>query len=317
MIPATVLGVTIHFFPYSPRWLALADRADECITSLAKLRRLPSTDPRVQAEFRGILLETAVQRALNEKRHPGITGAKLELTSWLDLLCQRRNWRRTIVACGVTFFQQFMGINAFIYYAPTLFQSIGQTAEMALVLSGVFNVLQLVAVLACVLLIDNLGRRPLAIFGGFGAAAAYIIIAVLSALYSNNWAAHVAAGWACVAMSFLFIIIFGLSYSPLGWALPPEVYTNTSRSRGVGLATSVGWLGNFIVGISTPPMIASIGYGTYLFYAAFCLLAGLWAVFLLPETRGRTLEELDGLFGDASGCEEREIMRATVMVPGK
>ncbi|KAL2830158.1 hexose carrier protein [Aspergillus pseudoustus] len=306
MIPATVLGVTIHFFPYSPRWLALADCADECVASQAKLHRLPSTDPRVQAEFWGILLETTVQRALNEKRHPAITGAKLDIISWLDLLRLR-----------VTFFQQFMGVNAFIYYALALFQSIGQTAEMSLVLSGVFNVLQLVAVLVCILLIDNLDRRPLAIFGGFGAASAYIIIAVLSALYSDNRAAHVAAGWAGVAMSFLFIIVFGAFYSSLGWALPPEVYTNTSRARGVGLATSVGWLGNFIVGISTPPMIASIGYGTYLFYAALCLLAGLWAVFLLPETRGKTLKELDKLFGDESGREERELMRATVMVAGK
>ncbi|KAL3450482.1 general substrate transporter [Aspergillus insuetus] len=315
MIPATVLGVTIHFFPYSPRWLALADRADDCIASLAKLRRLSPTDPRVQAEYRGILLETTVQRTLNERRHPGMTGTKLELISWLDLF-RRRNWRRTVVACGVTFFQQFSGINAFIYYAPTLFQSLGQTAEMSLVLSGVFNVLQLVAVLACVLLIDNLGRRPLAILGGFGTASAYIIIAALSRVYSSDWAANVAAGWACVAMSFLFIVIFGLSYSPLGWALPPEVYTNTSRSRGVGLATSVGWLSNFIVGVSTPPMLASIGFGTYLFYAAFCLLAGLWAVFLLPETRGKTLEELDEIFGDASGREERELMRASVVGGG-
>lgn len=200
---------------------------------------------------------------------------------------------------------------------------------MALIMSGVFNVLQLVAITVCFLIIDVVGRRPLAIFGGFGTAIAYTIISVLAGLYSDDWSSHSSAGWACVAMAFVFILIYGASYAPLGWALPPEVYTTSSRSKGVALSTCTNWLCNFIIGVAVriafsshrtyptnssqvPPMMADIGWGTYVFFAFWCLVAGFWAVFLLPETMGKTLEQIDELFGDLSGQEEREIMREAV-----
>ena len=179
---------------------------------------------------------------------------------------------------------------------------------MSLILSGIFNVLQLVAVVVCFFIIDRVGRKPLAIIGGYGTCLCYIVIAILSGLYSKDWDEHTSAGWACVAMAFLFILVFGVSYSPLGWALPPEVFPNALRSKGVGLAVCVNWLSNFTVGIATPPMLQSIGYGAYVFFACFCGMAGLWATFLVPETKGKTLEQIDELFGDTSGYEERAML---------
>ncbi|THX35936.1 hexose carrier protein, partial [Aureobasidium pullulans] len=202
---------------------------------------------------------------------------------------------------------------AFIYYAPTLFESIGQSSEMALILSGIFNVLQLVAVAICFFIIDKVGRRPLAIFGGFAACIPYGIIAILSGLYDDSWITHKAEGWAAVAMAFLFIMIYGVSYSPLGWCLPSEVFPNALRSKGVAVSTATVWLCNFIVGVATPPMIENIGFGTYVFFAVFCFLAGVWAYFLVPETRGRTLEQMDEAFGDTSGQEEKELMKQAAL----
>ncbi|KAF7159506.1 hypothetical protein CNMCM5623_004844 [Aspergillus felis] len=311
MVSATLLGVCIHLFPYSPRWLALVNRRRDCLLSLTKLRNLPSTDERVQAEYHGILAEIEFQRRVEERKYPGIKGWKLELYSWADLL-RKKNWRRTSVGVGVTFFQQFSGINAFIYYAPTLFRSLGQSNEMSLILAGVFNILQLVGVFVCIVTIDKVGRRPLAIIGGFGCAICYIIIAILSGLYSHNWPAHLEAGWACVAFAFCFILVFGLSYSPLGWALPSEVFTTSTRSKGVALCTCVNWLANFIVGVATPPMMETQGYRTYIFFTVWCFLAGVWALLLVPETKGKTLEEMDEVFGDLQGLEESELMRTAV-----
>jgi hypothetical protein len=77
----------------------------------------------VQAEFHGIMAEVNFQKLAQQKRHPGISGIKLELALWADLF-KRKYWRRTAVGVGVAFFQQFSGINAFIYYAPTLFTSV-------------------------------------------------------------------------------------------------------------------------------------------------------------------------------------------------
>ncbi|KAF4242120.1 hypothetical protein CNMCM8980_000448 [Aspergillus fumigatiaffinis] len=192
MVTATALGLGIHFFPYSPRWLALVNRHDDCLRSLTKLRGFPSNDDRVQAEFQGIIAEITFQKFIQAKRHPEATAFKLEFLSWLDLF-SRKSWKRTAVGAGVGFFQQFSGINAFIYYAPALFQALGQSSEQSLILS--------------------------AIYGGFACAAAYTVIAVLSGLYSADWKSHLAAGWGAVAMAFVFILAFGVSYSPLGWGL--------------------------------------------------------------------------------------------------
>ncbi|KIN09098.1 hypothetical protein OIDMADRAFT_108444 [Oidiodendron maius Zn] len=308
MVCATILGVAIHFFPYSPRWLTLVGRNEECLASLSKLRGLPPTDRRVQKEFKGIVAEVEFNKIILGKRHPGASAFKLEVLSWLDLF-DRKMWRRTVVGCGVCFFQQFSGINAFIYYAPTLFRSIGQPPEKALILSGVFNILQLVAVAICFVIIDKVGRRPLAIVGGFGSCICYIVIAAVAGIYSKDWSANPAAGWAAVAMAFCFIMVYGVSYSPLGWSLPPEVFPNSKRAKGVALAVCVNWLSNFTVGIATPPMLQTIGYGTYIFFAVFCGLSGFWAVFLVPETKGKTLEQMDLMFGDNSGEEEKDFMR--------
>jgi MFS family permease len=180
---------------------------------------------------------------------------------------------------------------------------------MSLILSGVFNILQLVAAAACFLIIDNVGRRPLAIFGGFGTFACYTIIAALSGVYEDDWPSNKAAGWACVAMAFLFIIIFGLSFSPLGWTLPAEVFPTSCRSKGVALSVATCWLSNFIIGVAVPPMIESLRFGTYVFFACFCFASGIFSYFLIPETKGKTLEEMDAAFGDTGGAEGRQVMK--------
>ncbi|ETS77437.1 hypothetical protein PFICI_11311 [Pestalotiopsis fici W106-1] len=308
IISALILGGMIQLFPYSPRWLAMQDRHEECLQSLCQLRKLPDTDDRVQAEYRGILAEVKFQVVMLERRHPGVRGLKLEIVQWLDLFAIKR-WRRTAVGVGVCFFQQFQGINAFIYYAPTLFRSIGQSDDMSLILSGIFNALQIVGVCIAFVLIDKIGRRPLAIGGGLGNMTCFVVIAALVGTYEGIWADHTSAGWACVVMAFLFIIVFGASYSSLGWALPPEVFPVGIRSKGVAFAVAINWISNFTVGVVTPPMIESIGYGTYIFFACFCGLAAIWAYLLVPETMNKTLEQMDEAFGDLSGHEEQEVMR--------
>ncbi|KAK7219510.1 hypothetical protein V2G26_007513 [Clonostachys chloroleuca] len=296
------MGAPLYISEIAPR------TSVDSLISLSKLRRLPETDERVQAEYKSIVAEVEFQRLMQEAKHPGVSGLKFEVLLWLDLF-DGKNWRRVVVGCGVCFFQQFSGINAFIYYAPTLFQSIGQDYEMSLILSGIFNILQLVAVAICFVIIDKVGRKPLAIVGGFGSALCYIVIAALAGVYSKSWSSNPAAGWACVAMAFLFIIVYGVSYSPLGWALPPEVFSTSTRAKGVALSVCVNWLANFVIGIATPPMVESIGFGAYVFFAVFCALSGFWAWFLVPETMGKTLEQMDEVFGDTSGQEEQDMMR--------
>ena len=266
LVTATILGVNIHFFTYSPSWLAIRHRPDDGLQSPTKSRRLPSDDYRVRTEYQEIVTEVRFQKIIQERVHPGTRGVKREVWPWLDLF-RKKNWCCLMVGCGVCFFQQSSRINAFIYCAPTLFGGIGQTRQMARSLYGIFNILQLVAVAVCFESIDHVHHRPLAIWGGLGCCGAYVVIAILSGLYGNDWGSLTSAGWACVAMAFVFILIFGMSYSPLGWALLPEVFPNSSRPKGVALPVTTDRISNFISGTVNPPMLASIGHGTYIFFA--------------------------------------------------
>lgn len=211
------------------------------------------------------------------------------------------------------FFQQFSGINAFIYYAPTLFTNLGQTPSLALIMSGIFNILQLVAVSICFAIIDKVGRRPLAIFGSIGETTCYLIMTALSGLYSSNWPSHQNAGWATAAVVLHFILIYGVSYSLLGWALPAEVFTTTTRSKGVALSVCVCWLSNFVVAIAIPPMLEKSGCRTYVFFSVMCALASVWAVLIVSETKRKSLREIDDIFGDVQGGEEQQLMRQVMV----
>ncbi|RGP64185.1 hypothetical protein FSPOR_8003 [Fusarium sporotrichioides] len=309
MVCSTILGIGIHFFPYSPRWLALVNRSDDVLASLERLHRLPRTHSRVQQEHASICHEITIQKLMQERCHPGVTGFKLEILCWGDLF-KKSSWHRTSIAVGVAFFQQLSGNNAFIYYAPTLFQSLGQSSEMSLVMSGVFNMLQLVAVTVYFFIIDKIGRRPLAIWGSIGGGTAWGIMAVLVGVFNGKWGSYLAAGWAAVAMAFCFILIYVVSYALLGWALPTEVFPNSSRSKGVALATATVWLFNFVVGVATPLMIESIGFGVYILFGPWCLLAAVWAFFLVPETKAKTLEQIDQVFGDHAAQEDLMMIRS-------
>lgn len=180
-------------------------------------------------------------------------------------------------------------------------------------MSGVFNILQLIAVAICFVIIDKVGRRPLATFGAIGNTICYVIITILAGLYSHDWPAHQGAGWATVAMAFCFILVYGVSYSPLGWAMPSEVFSTPTRSKGMALSVCVNGLSNFIVAIAIPPMMANRGYQTYIFFTVMCLLATVWAVLLVPDTKGKTLEEMDEVFGDVQGQQEQAIMRQAMV----
>ncbi|KAK5080296.1 hypothetical protein LTR70_008739 [Exophiala xenobiotica] len=307
VVAVTALGGAIHLFPYSPRWLSLVNRNDDALQALAKLRRLPPTDERVQTEWKGIMAEVEFQNVVQERTHPGKRGFKLEVLQWTDLF-KKKTLRRTAVGMGVAFFQQFSGINAFIYYAPSLFETLGAGYEMSLILSGALNILQLVAVVICFFVIDHVGRRPLAFWGAVGMFLVYVTIAALVGVYAPSWN-NAAAGWATVSMAFVYMLVYGVSYSPLGWALPSEVFSTATRAKGVALSTATVWISNFIIGVIVPPMLESAGYGTYIFFAAFCGLAAVWAWFLVPETKGKTLEEMDDVFGDTSGQAEKEMMK--------
>ncbi|KAI4263218.1 MAG: hypothetical protein L6R42_001629 [Xanthoria sp. 1 TBL-2021] len=316
MIPSTVLGLGILFLPFSPRWLASKGRDAEALQSLGKLRQLPVTDQRVEQEWFDIRAEVAFHRQTSAMTHPTlqskskVNSVKLELVSWMD--CFRRGcWRRTHVGIGLMFFQQFVGINALIYYSPTLFETMGLNYSMQLIMSGVLNVTQLVGVSTSIWTIDRFGRRPLLLWGSFFMTVSHLIIAIFVGKYSHNWPAHRGPGWASAALLLFYMLSFGATWGPVPWAMPSEIFPSSLRAKGVALSTCSNWFNNFIIGLITPPLVQNTGFGAYTFFAVFCLLSFVWTFFFVPETRGRTLEQMDHVFKDVNS-EAEEARRQTI-----
>ncbi|TRM61211.1 general substrate transporter [Schizophyllum amplum] len=315
LIPGVILFVGAWFLPYSPRWLAMQKRYDESLASLARLRNLPEHDPRVQAEHLNILAEVAVNKEAAALRHPSLQSGLEEKkpSLWKAFVKEAKEWqdafskryiKRTMVGAGVAGFQQFTGINALIYYAPTLFASLGLDDNTSILMSGIMNTLQLVGCLPTIALLDQSGRRRLLLIGSTLLVLCHTAVAAIIGSCYTNWDAHRGAGWAGVALVFLFMLSYGATWGPVSWALPPEVFPSSMRAKGVAISVATLWFSNSIVGLITPPLNSAKPYAAFAFYACFALLSFVWVYFFVPETKGRSLEDMDAVFRDSTAQDE-------------
>ena len=123
-------------------------------------------------------------------------------------------------------------------------------------------------------------------------ATCLILCASLVASFQNDWQNHQSAAWSTAVFIWLYVGFFGASWGPVSWTVISEVFPLSSHSHGVALGASTNWMTNFIVSIIVPIMLERITYGTYIFFLAFMVMGIAWAIFLLPETKGKTLEEM-------------------------
>ena len=141
--------------------------------------------------------------------------------------------------------------------------------------------------------------------------ASHIIIAVIVARDQNSWPSHTSAGWAAVAMVWLFVFHFGYSWGPCAWILVAEVWPISNRPYGIALGASSNWMNNFIVGQVTPDMLSGITYGTYIIFGLLTFGGAAFIWFYVPETKRLTLEEMDVLFGvDSTAADDFARMEA-------
>ncbi|KAI0753157.1 general substrate transporter [Daedaleopsis nitida] len=330
LIPGILLGVGCLALPPSPRLLVAQGRIDEALRSLARLRlRSPeesATDPLLQARYslgHGQdehitieLLEMQVEASLIEQTATGdsIQTAKpgslqAEIHAWARLF-EPKMLRRTLIGVFMMVFQQWSGINALLYYGPTLMHSLGlQGDAVTLMSAGGIGIVQFLAVLPAIVFIDRVGRRPLLRWGSIAMALSHLLIAVLVYRYSAAWPAHPLAARVSVGCVYAFTAAYGTSYGPIGWILPSEVFPLSARSKGVALATASNWSNNFLIGLLTPVLMERSPSGTFFVFSAACALGYVWVTRFVPETANVSLEEIDAVFGSSAGREDVALKR--------
>ena len=219
--PAAILLVGMVFMPFTPRWLIHHGREEEARVTLAKLRGMDFDHELVHLEFLEIKAQSMFEKRTVQANFPHLS----ELTWWNTIKLQfvaigslfktMPMFRRVIVATVTMFFQQWSGINAILYYAPSIFGELGLSSNTtSLLATGVVGIVMLIATIPAILYIDRIGRKPALTIGALGMGLCHFIVAIIYARNKNQWPTHQAAGWAAIVMVWLFVIHFGWSWGP-------------------------------------------------------------------------------------------------------
>ncbi|KAL0568326.1 hypothetical protein V5O48_013660 [Marasmius crinis-equi] len=314
-VPALLLAVLTFTLPYTPRWLVRQGRNDEARKTLAWLRKIPEDSELIQLEFTEIQAESMFERETTAEKFPTLVGGgpfrqfKLQVAQFGQLFTTLHMFRRTsgeLWSLRSNTLLTPMLVNsglldtilpADIYYAPTIFESLALPGRtVSLLASGVVGVVFVISTFPAIATIDHIGRRPLLIWGGVAMATMLILVAALTATYEPEWH-NSAAAWSTAVFIWLYVGFFGASWGPVSWTVISEVFPLSTRAHGVALGASANWITNFAVSIIVPIMLRDITYGTYLFFLAFMLMGIAFAIWILPETYGKSLEEMDLVFG--------------------
>ncbi|KAL7663939.1 Major facilitator superfamily (MFS) profile domain-containing protein [[Candida] zeylanoides] len=275
---AVIMIFLVQFLPESPRWLLTQHREEEALAIMAALNGTTIDDP-ATIEQKDSVYESIRQNSAK------VTNRELFDTG------RSQNLRRTLIGSSAQAFQQLGGCNAVIYYAPVLYeQSLKMSRLLSLVLSGVTIIVYALFALSSFWLVEKVGRRPLFFWGAVGQCLSMVI--TFGCLIPDRKEPSKGA----VLGLFLFLSFFGATWLSLPWLYPAELSPLKIRTKANAISTSSNWLFNFFVVQVTPVMVASIHWGTYLFFA---ILNGIFVpivYFYYPETKGRSLEELDVIF---------------------
>lgn len=281
---ALLLAGTLAVLPDSPRWIAKAGDTPETRSktrdALVKVRGAQSDADMAKVEKE---LEDIFQAAETMNATEGGSG--------MIHLFEKRYLRPLYIGLSVVLFQQFTGQPSVLYYANQTFEAAGWSAEDAANVSVILGVWKLFMTAIAVSKVDSLGRRPL-LLGGVSVVT--VCLFALAALNAPGEAQTVAQAQASLAVIFLYVGAYQLSFGPIAWLLVGEVFPAKVRSAAVGLATLSNFGSNFLVSLFLPTVEETIGLrGTYLGFASVGVLAVVSIYFTVVETRGKTLEEIE------------------------
>ena len=269
VIPAGAFGIGLIFIPDSPRWLAARGHEDQ---ARAVLKRIRAQD-KVEGEL------DQIQQSVKKQK-----GNWAELFSPLLRMAM-------IVGVGLAVAQQITGINTVIYYAPTIFKFAGLSSASAAILASVgVGVVNVALTLVAMQLIDRIGRRPLLLISLGGMT---ISLGVLGLAFSLPQLSG-SLGWIAVGSLMVYVGSFAVGLGPVFWLILSEIYPLSVRGRAMSVGTIANWGANLIVALSFLTLTQVMGKAaTFWLYGAVSIGAWLFAFFLVPETKGKTLEQIE------------------------
>ena len=264
VLPSALFSFLMLFVPESPRWLAKAGRIDRARAVLERINVPSIADREIQQ----------IEQALQE-----------EEGRWAELLSPGYS-RAYLVGVLLAVFSQLSGINAVIYYSTSIFKSAGASSDVAFTRTVIIGVVNLFATFLAIGLVDRAGRKPLLIFGTFVQA---ISLTCIGAMFQ----AHYSGIWLLVGI-LVFAGAFCMAMGPISWIVMSEIFPTKLRGRAMSIAVVMLWLGDFVVTQTFPQLRELAGPAkTFWIYAFFSLLSTIFVIAMLPETKGRTLEEIE------------------------
>lgn len=260
-VPAALFGVLLLLVPKTPRYLVMNGLDDEACSILTKING--------STRARGILHEIK------------------------DTACEKTenlfSYGIAVIVIGIllSVFQQAIGINAVLYYAPRIFENSGAEGGgmMQTVIMGVVNI---VFTLVAIFTVDRFGRRPLLIIGSLGMAIGAFAVAMCDSMAVK--------GLVPVLSIIVYAAFFMMSWGPICWVLIAEIFPNTIRGKGIAVAVAFQWVFNYLVSSTFPALYDFSPMFAYGLYGCMCVAAAYFVWRWVPETKGKTLEEMNALW---------------------
>jgi sugar porter (SP) family MFS transporter len=271
-VPGAILAAGMLVLPESPRWLAGHGRLSD---AGKVLRRLRGEGSDVAAEIAHLRTDVL--------REDG------KLAPWSSLLAPRLR-RALVVGAGLAMFQQITGINTVIYFAPQIFEAAGlSSASVSILATAGVGAVNVALTVVSMWLIDRAGRRALLLWSLGGMSATLLVLAVAFAVGASGALALIT-----VVSVALYVAFFAVGLGPVFWLLIAEIFPLAVRGRAMSLATLSNWGFNLLVTVTFLELIDAFGRpGTFLIYAVLTAVAIAFTAALVPETRGRSLEEIE------------------------
>jgi SP family galactose:H+ symporter-like MFS transporter len=269
IIPAILLGFGVFLLPESPRWLIVKNKKDKALAILTRLYG------KIKAEEDVAEISSTVAK---------------DKINWLALIEEPRFLKIIFIGAAVSFFTQTVGINAFNYYAPTIFAKTGYSPSQATYYTMYMGLMLVLSTISSLFFIDKIGRKKPLMLGTTGILAILLII-TLGFTYIHHMSTIGTLFFACAVV---FMAFHGISIGPACFLIPSEVFPTRIRGLGMGISVAFNWGANVIIAAYIPDIIKSYGIN-YLFGGFFVLTVIAWIVFkyYIPETKGVTLEHIE------------------------